>query len=842
VSKDKNAVSIIMDNKPLQVKRRTTILNAAEENGIYIPTLCSHKELSPFGGCRMCIVEVEGLNNFPTACTTPVSEAMIIRTHTAQIQSMRMDILQLLMSEHTSSCLVCDESEECKRYSGTVRKAGITTGCRYCPNDGQCELQEVAEHLGVKDIIYPIYYRDLRVEKEDPFYDRDYNLCILCGRCVRMCQEIRTANVLAFKHSGRKTVVGPAFGRTHFESGCEFCGACVSVCPTGTLSEKARKWEGKPDREVVTTCSFCGVGCQMRLLVKGDKVIGSLPVIDDGINNGQLCVRGRFCVNEMVNNYQRLVRPFKTYNDIRVEILWDEAVATAAEQLANCPPNEFGMVVSPNCSNESLYVAQKFCRVAMKSHNIDSSTRTYYGTGFNQYVSLLKKSVSLNDVRKADTILCIGLDTRFGRSVIGVELRRAVAGGTKVITINPRDHNLTLIAQKWLKPVIGHEAELLDTLVSLTDTGSVAGVIKKRPVGNAGSDDLAEVAGLLRDSERCVIMVGSDFLQYQNSGRILQIIEHLAQNVAVGVMPLPSQNNLAGTIMMGSYPELLPGGTSSSNTAERNKLDSLWETELTGFDGQWCASSLHTGSELKVLYLIGETPFGEKPAADFTIFQNIYPPDTSCRVDLMLPAAAFTEEDGTFLNGEGRLQRVCKAVDPPADALPDWRILCAIARKMGVEGFNYKSVKDIQNEIASLVPAFKNCNRPSRTPDPITCEGELTLSNRSTEHLARRSEKHAFLMSSSIAEHSYRGFPLSRFVDGAKAIFPEGIIEINDRDARRAKIISGDDVIVGSSTLSRHWKARVVPEQPQGTVHVRLRQGELIGHNPQAVSIRKGHV
>ncbi len=841
MSKGKSSVSIIIDNKPFQVPKGITILEAAEQNDIYIPTRYPHKELTPFGGCRMCIVEVEGFRNFPTACTTPVSEGMIIRTHTAQIQAMRSDILQLLMSEHTSSCLVCAENEECKRYSGTIRKSGITTGCRYCSNDDQCEMQEVAEYLGAKEIVYPISYRNVRVEKEDPFYDRDYNLCILCGRCVRMCQEIRTANVLAFKHSGRKTVVGPAFGRTHMESGCEFCGACVSVCPTGTLSEKARKWEGKPDREVVTTCSFCGVGCQMRLLVKGDHVIGSLPVIGDMVNDGQLCVRGRFCVNEMVNNYQRLVRPFKTYNDIRVEILWDEAITTAAEQLKNCPPDQFGMVVSPNCANESLYVAQKFARLAMKSHNVDTTARSYYGSGFNEFLSLMKKSVSLDDVRKADTIVCIGLDTRFGRSVIGVELRKAAARGTRIVTFNSRDHNLTLIAEKWLQPTIGHEAEVLEKLVALTKPGKAAAAPKLPADAGVSADDLACAAELLKASKSCVVMIGSDFLQYENSDHILTTIEQLAKNPAIGVMPLPAQNNLNGTFMMGAYPELLPNGCASSSKANRDKLGAAWKTKLSASKGQWCESMLQQGSRLKVLYLVGETPHGNK-AADFTIFQNIYPPDKAVHADLMLPAAAFTEEDGTFINGEGRLQKIRKAVEPPADTMPDWKILCLIAQEMGIKGFDYKSVKDIQKEIASIVPAFKDYDKPSRAPGPIKCDGTLTLSAPGVENMPKRSKKYPFLLTGSVVAHSYRGFPLSLYVNGAKTIFPEGVIEINDEDARKAKIKSGDDVIVESGTLKGHWRVSVIARQPRGTVHVRLRLGEIVSHNPHAVSMRKNDV
>ena len=180
-------VAINLDGKALSARKGLTILQVAQQNDIYIPTLCAHKDLSPFGGCRLCTVEIEGKRGFSTACTTPVEKGMVIRTNTVAIKSHRIEVLQLLLSEHPSSCLICDENAECKDFSSTIRKAGVTTGCRYCPNDGQCELQQIVEKLGLTEINFPIHYRNLRVEKEDPFYDRDYNLCVLCGRCVRAC-------------------------------------------------------------------------------------------------------------------------------------------------------------------------------------------------------------------------------------------------------------------------------------------------------------------------------------------------------------------------------------------------------------------------------------------------------------------------------------------------------------------------------------------------------------------------------------------------------------------------------------------------------------------------------
>jgi len=829
MSKD-TKITVTIDNKPYQVAKGISILEAAEQNGIYVPTLCAHKELTPYGGCRMCIVEVDGFRNLPTACTTPVSDGMVIRTDTAQVRSMRMEILQLFMSEHTSSCLICDEKDQCREYMGTIRKAGVTTGCRYCSNDGQCELQDVVEKMEVKDIRYPIYYRNNRVEKEDPFYSRDYNLCILCGRCVRMCQEVRVAHVLAFNHRGRNTVIGPAYERTHMDAGCEFCGACVSVCPTGSLTEKARAYEGKPDREELTTCTFCGVGCQMRLLVKGDRIIGSLPAQDSVVNDGQLCVKGRFCITELVSGPKRAKRPYQLFAGIPAEVTWDTAIDTVAGKLAECKPDEFGMMVSPNCTNEDLYVAQKFARVVMGSNQVDTSARTFYGTGFNAYLNLMKRSVPLSTVREASAILCIGLDIRFGRSVVGVELRRAYRRGAKIVTVNPRKHSLALISERWVQPVPGTEITFLKSLAKLTSG-------KKGATGDA---DLAVTARILRESGPVVILVGSEFLQYDKSAEIIEAVDQLAGNLKAGVMPLPAQNNLYGSLLMGSYPELLPGGVSASNTKRQAELKKAWGATVPRTAAKWNAAGGPAGKKLKVLYLIGEFPSdGEARPAEWVISQNIYPPEPLFEADMVLPAAAFTESDGTFINGEGRLQRVRKAVEPPGSALPDWMILCRIAQKMGIKGFDYKSSADVHKEIAGLVKGFGDFNRPTREVVPLDLKAEMkTVSIRKTA-AAKTDKQHPFVLGTSITEHTHRGFPLSTWVDGARVLFSEERVDVNAEDARKARLKDGDEVVVSSKDFKRVWPVRIKAEQAAGVLHVSLHRAEAVNPNPHPVKMRK---
>ncbi len=265
-------VRLEIDRHAVVVPAGTTVLRAAEAAGVGVPALCSHPELTPFGGCRLCAVEIEGTKPYPLACSTAVTEGMRVITDTAGLREQRRQILGLLLSQHPSSCLVCGEQDDCRRTQQTIRKAGVATGCRTCPRDGACELQQVAESVGVEWAGHPVAYRGLEPEHDEPFYDRDYNLCILCGRCVRMCAEVRGAGVLAFIDRGPRTLIGPAFGRSHEAAGCEFCGACVSVCPTGALADKVSKWDGAPDGVAVSTCPLCPLGCQVELAHAGGRL------------------------------------------------------------------------------------------------------------------------------------------------------------------------------------------------------------------------------------------------------------------------------------------------------------------------------------------------------------------------------------------------------------------------------------------------------------------------------------------------------------------------------------------------------------------------------------------
>ena len=842
---------IQIDDCEFSVKPGQTIFQVAEAHQVYIPHLCAHKDLQPFGGCRMCLVEVQGIRNFVPACTTPAENGMKVRTKTPEVQHLRREILELILSEHPSSCLFCSEGENCGLYMDTLRKVGIITGCRTCPSDHQCELQDVLEYVGVSGVEFPLVYREYMVEDYDPFYDRDYNLCILCGRCIGMCHQYRLADVLTFKHRGHETMVGPAFDRSHIEAGCEFCGSCVAICPTGTLSEKTRRWEGKADRAVQTTCPFCGLGCQLQLLVKRKEVMGSQAAEDDLINQNQLCVKGRFAAYETLNHPERLTVPYHLVGEFKQVLPWDEALHLAAEKLTGCKPTEFVMLVSADCTNEELYLAQKFTRTVMRSGNIDTSTRNFYSKGFNTYLELLKMSVPLSRLEKARIILAVGLDTRYSRSVVGVKIKKALLNGARLISIHPREHNLALHADHWLQPLPGEEAKILENLLALVDENpSFDNNTKRRKPG-----ELEKTANLLRNGRRVTILLGSEFLQYKNAPRILTTLRKLALRLNAEVMPLPVQANLVGSIQMGCYPELLPGGVPLNDAAQRSLLETTWGVRVPS-TSNWNSTDGHI--KPKVLYVVGDAPLlevdeaGVYTQASFIIYQNFSSIAGLHSPALILPAAAFAEMDGTFTNGEGRLQAVNKAVDPPGWAIPGWEILTRLAQAMGKPGFDYTSPSQVRREISQLSESLSSFKRLGRKASPPEFTGKLKISKQKPASIG----KETWLLYSYPDENTYQGIPLVAWVGGMQMIFDDQCVNIHPDDARSIGVSEEDLVLITSENGSNDQhlllerSVRFSDTQPRGTLSLLLSTQGISGYHkhpysdglPIIVSLRKKNV
>ncbi|MBM3132052.1 MAG: 4Fe-4S dicluster domain-containing protein, partial [Chloroflexi bacterium] len=317
-------IALTIDGRKVETQKGKRILEAALDNGIYIPNLCAIADIElPFGACRLCFVEIEGQKAPVTACTEPVRDGMIVRTVTPEITKMRRTILDFILSKHPHECLTCHRREICGPLDVCLRTVSVAERCVTCPKDKRCELQKVVAYVGLDGLKAPYAYRNLPVY-DDPLIARDYNLCILCGKCVRVCQEVRGVGAIAFTHRGSETVIGTIFGETLEHANCKFCGACVDVCPVGALTERGARWMGMPDKVVATTCPYCGVGCQLTMEVKNNRIARVEPDPKGPANKGQACVKGKFGM-DFVTDPARLTAPLIKKDGQFVEATWEEA-------------------------------------------------------------------------------------------------------------------------------------------------------------------------------------------------------------------------------------------------------------------------------------------------------------------------------------------------------------------------------------------------------------------------------------------------------------------------------------------------------------------------------------
>lgn len=358
-------MKLTIDGKIVTAKKGQTVLECALWNDISIPHLCTHSSLPPFGACRLCVVEIDGFPGYPSSCTTPATEAMVVRTNTQSLQNLRRNILALMMLEHPSACLLCERRELCEQYRPETEKVGRTTGCHTCNNKDICEVRDLAEQLGFSELPVPPTYHQRPIERSNPFIDRDLNLCILCGRCVRICKHHQCKAVIDFVFRGSQTHIGQAFDRSLLEAGCQFCGSCIDVCPTGSLADRYAKWYGKPDIIVQSTCIFCEEACALELGANNGKLTTAKAVNEDV----PVCVLGRFAIPEFLNATDRLSMPYVRVGKVLRQIEWEEALKTTAAKLKKFVGDGFTMVCDTTATLEDRHIFKKFTSEVMKSKN-----------------------------------------------------------------------------------------------------------------------------------------------------------------------------------------------------------------------------------------------------------------------------------------------------------------------------------------------------------------------------------------------------------------------------------------------------------------------------------------
>ncbi|MCE2469971.1 MAG: molybdopterin-dependent oxidoreductase [Dehalococcoidia bacterium] len=749
---ERQTLTLTVNGAEIRAEPGQMLIQAANEAGVYIPYLCYHPGMKPYGACRMCVVEVEGAPGTPAACTLPVRDGMVVNTLGDQALGVRDAILDLLLSEHPHGCLTCHRIDLCGPQDICLRHVDVTDRCVTCPKNERCELKDTTRfHTQGLNSPLTYQYRGLQIETQDPFYDRDYNLCIVCARCVRACEEVRGDSAITMTERAGQVLVGTSRGESLLESGCEFCGLCIDVCPVGALVETDHKWE-RAARYEQTVCAECPVGCQLTYEVnRFGKVIRAIGELNGPANQGNACYKGKFGF-EYVNSRERVKQPLVRRNGSLEPASWEEAAAAAAEGLAPHKGTEFALVASPRNTNEELYLAQKFARIAMQSNNVDSASNDRPGLmeGMHDVLGQYAGTASVQETRNSACVLVVSANVTEEQNVLAVPVKQAVrAGEQRLIVIDARETELTRYAHLWLRPYPGTDLALIGGMLKvivdegLTDrefvdahcdgfdamAASLAPFALDAVAAETGvpAERVAEAARLYAQSAAATTIFALDNTvggTRRITSRLIADLALITGNVgkpAAGLLPLRHGANDQGQLDVGAEARLLPGHRHVADAQDRAALGTLWGAPIPAADPAPLrvreAFAAARKGEVKAMLVLGDHvhyedgTLGDTAAAfealEFLVVSDTFLSPAAQRANVVFPAAAFSEKRGTFTNMERRVQPLRQvAVNRAVDARSDLETLQALANALGAPGFDFDGPEAVLDEIAQAVPQY----------------------------------------------------------------------------------------------------------------------------------------
>ena len=731
-------VTVLIDGMPVTVPEGTSVMRAAAMVGATIPKLCATDSLNAFGSCRLCLVEIEGRPGTPASCTTPCQEGMSVHTQTPRLDKLRKGVMELYISDHPLDCLTC-------------------------PANGDCELQDMAGAVGLRDVRYGMAgenHLHKGKDESNPYFTFDASKCIVCSRCVRACSEVQGTFALTIAGRGFGSEVSPSEQQPFLESECVSCGACVQACPTATLQEKSVINLGVPSRKVKTTCAYCGVGCSFTAELRGDEVVRMVPDKQGGANAGHSCVKGRFAWG-YAQHQDRVTTPMirDSIQDEWRAVDWDEAITFTADRLKAIKSTHgvdaIGGITSSRCTNEEVYVVQKMVRAAFGTNNVDTCARVCHsptGYGLKQTFGTSAGTQDFASVAHADMVMVIGANPTDAHPVFASRMKRRLREGADLIVIDPRSIDLVrsphIHAEHHLQLMPGTNVAVLNAISHVVAT---EGLIDEAFVAercNAASfkawvdfirlpenspEQLAAVTGVdaesLRAAARAYATAGNAAIYYglgvteHSQGSTMVIaMANLAMatgnigRLGVGVNPLRGQNNVQGSCDMGSFPHEFVGYRHVSDDTVRDQFSSIWGVTLREDPGMRIPNMLDSAvsGDFKGIYIQGEDIAQSDPntqhvaealtAMDCVIVQDLFLNETSQFAHVFLPGTSFLEKDGTFTNAERRINRV-RPVMTSRTGLSEWEATCALSEAMGYP-MPYDSAAQIMDEIAELTPTF----------------------------------------------------------------------------------------------------------------------------------------